>query len=427
MKRYFYNKVNPISERHVQAIWYDAKLRPSVLHTVDGEVVKVLDPGVWNLEAGPDFHNAVLEIGDAHRRVCGDVEIHIRPSDWIAHNHSSDPRYGNVVAHVTWQSGTVSPALNEALPDGCVSICIGKYLRTRLDFSPDDIDLTAYPYANIPLTVRPCEQILKNNYDLSMDVLFEAGIRRLQMKARRIKTRLVRMGDRVQVFYEEVMGSLGFKYNQLSFRVIAEMMPWRELPHDKDAILECLKCVAGMQVENEMPWRRANVRPNNTPEKRLSAAATIFSGVDERFGIPKLLRASEVQDLTTRVGQKEIMNLLCVPDALGCKRAAAVMANVIIPFALAENRISTLPNWIFPEDLCAPARLTAYRLFGRDHNTALYANNGLLIQGLIQIHRDYCLNNHADCDKCGLVCGLVESQTKECDIILGNRERFILL
>ncbi len=406
MRKHCLSKDSPISERHVQAIWYDGKLRPATLYTCDGRLVRVIDPGVWNLEAGPDFHNAVLEIGKERLRVCGDVEIHIRPSDWMAHNHSADVRYRNVIAHVTWQSGVNVFREEHALPPGCVSICIGNHLRTRTDFSPDEIDLAAYPYANIPDTVRPCELILRDNRDLSESVLYDAGCRRLHMKARRIKTRLVRVGDRVQVFYEEVMGSLGFKYNQLSFRAIAEMMPWKELPNEKECALECLKCVAGMQVENSIPWQRANVRPNNTPEKRLLAAAVIFSDVDEEFGVPKLLRASEVNDLNTREGQKAVMKLLCAVDALGYRRAAAVVANVIIPFAFAEGRLANFPDWIFPEDICAPARLTAYRLFGRDHNTALYANNGLLIQGLIQIHRDHCLNSHADCEHCSLVAGL---------------------
>ncbi len=403
MKTVRYLRVEPVSERQVQAVWYDGRLRPGVMYAADGRRVKVIDPGVWNLEAGPDFLDAVLEIGNSGHRMKGDVEIHLNPSDWAAHHHSSDVRYRNVIAHVTWRSGGFDSAGTDALPAGCVSICIGKYLRGRPDFSPDDIDVAAYPYANIPKTLRPCEVLLKNNYDLCFNVLHGAGLRRLEMKSRRIKMRLVRAGDRAQVFYEEVMGALGFKYNQISFRTLAESVPWRELPCDKESVLEILKCAAGMQVEHIAPWKRANVRPNNTPEKRFAAAAEIFSEPDEISGMPKLLRISESNDLTVREGQKAVMDVLCANGMLGSKRAAAVMANVIIPFAFAENKIPCLPDWIFPEDICSPARLTAYRLFGRDHNPALYSNNGLLIQGLLQIHRDFCLSSHADCNECPLV------------------------
>ena len=48
----------------------------------------------------------------------------------------------------------------------------------------------------------------------------------------------------------------------------------------------------------------------------------------------------------------------------------------------------------------------AFRLFGRDHNPALYSGNGVLLQGLIQIHRDYCLAAHPGCDSCRLVKAL---------------------
>ena len=61
------------------------------------------------------------------------------------------------------------------------------------------------------------------------------------------------------------------------------------------------------------------------------------------------------------------------------------------------------PAWLPPEDISQPVRLTAFRLFGRDHNpAAVYATNGLLIQGLLQIHRDLCLRLHPDCDDCAL-------------------------
>ena len=56
--------MSAVTERHVQAIWYDAALRPRRLRTRRGSEVTVVDPGEWNLGAGPDFRNAVLEIGD---------------------------------------------------------------------------------------------------------------------------------------------------------------------------------------------------------------------------------------------------------------------------------------------------------------------------------------------------------------------------
>jgi len=50
-------------------------------------------------------------------------------------------------------------------------------------------------------------------------------------------------------------------------------------------------------------------------------------------------------------------------------------------------------------------RLAASRLLGADGDSSLYSGNDLLIQGLIQIHRDYCLKNHPDCEECRLIAG----------------------
>ena len=67
-------------ERHLQCVWADASWRPSLLYTGDGEPVVVENPGRWNLEAGPDFLDAALVIGEEQRRVSGDVEI---PPLWL--------------------------------------------------------------------------------------------------------------------------------------------------------------------------------------------------------------------------------------------------------------------------------------------------------------------------------------------------------
>ena len=63
-----------------------------------------------------------------------------------------------------------------------------------------------------------------------------------------------------------------------------------------------------------------------------------------------------------------------------------------------------------PEDLAAPMRLAALHLFGRDHNPALYADSGLLQQGLLQIHLDFCLNAKPGCDACALCTALATHQ-----------------
>ncbi len=368
----FGDRSSPVSERHVQALWYDATLRPAVLRTDAGAVVRVLDPGVWNLGPGPDFRRAVLEIGGSRRRVEGDVEIHLRPADWSAHGHGGDAAYRGVVAHVTWYGG-VRP---ETLPVGCLSICLGDFLRCRPDFSPRTIDLQAYPYAHLPKTPRPCERHFGGNPDFGLEVLREAGRRRLLEKAGRFKTAFLRRGDSEQVFYEELLSAFGYAKNAEAFRRLGRAVPLADLPHNAEAAFEALKCAAALVVGVDFPWR-SNGRPGNAPELRMADAAALLTG-----------------------GK---------PSHLGAGRAAAVLANVVVPYALARGVLKEPPFWLPPEDVSSPMRLAAYRLFGRDHNPALYRRNGVLLQGLIQIHRDYCLSARPDCAACGLAawCGNV--------------------
>jgi len=377
-----------LTERHVQAIWYDAALRPKNLFTRRGSAVSVISPGDWNLEAGPDFRNAVLEIGPTHRRVVGDVEVHLCPSDWDFHKHGADPNYRNVIAHVTWGCGPV-PA---SLPPGAVSIWLGRFMTSDTSFAPEQIDLEAYPYARLPLEVRPCEETIGHDPDLSREVLTSAGRHRLGMKARRLSGRLCEArGRRRQVFYEEVMTALGYKKNSRQFRHVAERVPIDTLPEENAAARSALLTAGAFEV-----WDRTGYRPLNTPERRLKSAADIFTSTPMML----LSDASEF----SRESCKKMVTMMCGERCMGRGRAGAILANVIVPFALAEERMKDVPDWLPPEDISEPVRLTAFRLFGRDHNpTALYSTNGLFIQGLIQIHRDYCLQSHPACEGCGLV------------------------
>lgn len=380
--------MKPITERHVQAIWYDAALRPTNLRTRRGSEVRVISPGEWNLEAGPDFRNAVLEVGKDRRRVVGDIEIHLCPGDWDFHRHGADPKYRNVVAHVTWGCGPVPGSL----PPGALSIWLGRFVASNTSFAPEQIDLMAYPYARLPSGVRPCEEKIGHDPDLAGRVLAEAGRHRLRMKARRMSGRLCSAhGNRGQVFYEEVMTALGYKRNQAQFRHVAERVPVSELPDDVVRARTMLLTAGGFEE-----WDRTGYRPSNTPEERLAHAAEVFT----------LTPALEMSDAADFSGAacRAMVKAMRGEGYMGKGRAAAVLANVILPFALAEERISTIPDWLPPEDLSEPVRLTAFRMFGRDHNpAAFYATNGLLIQGLLQIHRDCCLQVHPDCAECELV------------------------
>ncbi len=382
-------KYEPLTERHVQAIWYDQTMRPPNLRTVAGERVRVVHPGEWNLGPGPDFTNATLEIvrEGGPQLVKGDVEIHLSPRDWEAHGHGNDPRYAHVVAHVTWFEGPVPPTL----PKNAVSIALGHLFTHEAGFSPDQIDLAAYPFDRLPADERPCQPWLSASPAVARRLLGEAGLFRLGLKARRLQLLLSnQLCGRTQLFYEEIMAALGYKENARNFRAIAQAVPYDRLVAEPENAAAAL-----LGAGSFVAWSRTPHRPRNSPSARLAAAAFLFTQTD-------ILLALDWTDFSPK-GCRGLLRLLLDGHVLGRGRAAAILANVVIPFALYEGRIDEPLAWLPPEDISQPVRLTAFRLLGREHSPLdLYARDGLRIQGLLQIHRSFCLPIHPECGTCFL-------------------------
>jgi len=435
------------SERHLQCLWFDSRYRPKGFTLAGGEALTVLDPGEWNVEAGPDFINATLLIQPGERRVRGDVEVHVHPSDWDAHRHSADPAYANVVAHVTWFAGPAA----KTLPGAACSLALAEPIAARTDLSLDDIDLKAYPHAVLPETPRPCSVFLKDNPDRAKEVLRMAGHYRLREKANRIHARLTQSGDRQQVFYEEVMAALGYKNNQAPFRALARLVPAAALQEaSRESAFAHLLGTARLlpqpdtapdadgrhfirtlwdtwwkqsadTLPEELPWCLHNIRPHNAPVRRLAAAASLFSASRDVLGNIGRLMANHPSAWFTPVAEhvenacewpfwNQRLAFTSTPDTarrhalLGGNRTAAILVNIVLPFAAAEGTYPQYAvNHLPPEDISSPMRLTALHLFGRDHNpSALYADNGLAQQGLLQIYTDFCLNAQPDCADCPL-------------------------
>ena len=203
--------------------------------------------------------------------------------------------------------------------------------------------------------------------------------------------------DRVQALYEALFAALGYKYNTFPFREVAQVLPWCEVPANPAAAQVCYETVAGLKATAETPWRLANVRPANAPARRLAAAARLFSQG------PALCDRLMACALATRKGQRAAIGILREGGRIGAGRAGAMLANAIVPYALATGMLAEVPEWLFPEDVSAPVRQTAFRLLGRDHNPARYARNGLLIQGFLHLHHTFCQATDPACTTCPLI------------------------
>lgn len=93
-----------MQESFLHYVWQFKKFDTTILKTTSGEAISLLNNGQHNLNAGPDFFNAQLKIQD--QLWAGNVEIHIKSSDWYVHNHEMDPAYDNVILHVVYEHDT---------------------------------------------------------------------------------------------------------------------------------------------------------------------------------------------------------------------------------------------------------------------------------------------------------------------------------
>jgi len=446
----------PPSERHLQCLWFDSKFRPENIKTLSGEVVKIINPGKWNLEAGPDFLDATLIVGKEQRRVSGDIEIHTTATDWCAHKHSENPSYKNVIAHVFYNE----PKDISKLPTkDIINISLKKSINEINEFFFDKIDTTSYPRPIFPTNPSPCSTILSTwSQDQIIDFLESAGEERLRLKTIRIASGISEKNSE-QILYEETMGSMGYKHNSAAFKVLANRLPislLRDLSDNSPTVAYAILLgVSGLlpaetsgttpetaefirtlwdnwwKHENELndlkmekqDWNFAFVRPQNSPVRRLAAIAYLFCNQDylsEKIitsyeSSPETWYKQTIKDLTETPDIKFWENYFSFYGSkksyrakmLGKQRAISIIINVITPWLATQNiDISCSMNKIPKEQVNSIITNTAYMLFGHDHNPAIY-NTALKQQGIMQVYYDFCAQNIPTCHDCELVKKLI--------------------
>lgn len=430
------------SERHLQCTWYDSALRPTHLETHDGLPVVVVDPGRWNLEAGPDFLDAVLRIDT--RRLKGDVEIHVSPPDWNRHEHGNDPLYRQVIAHVTYHAGLLP---DTDLPAGAIQLSLEDALKQNHRFSFESIDLAAYPYAANAADGHLADMVAGWSVDEVAELLEDAGTARLREKAERLERR-ISQSDAEQTLFEEIMSALGYKQNRVAFRDLARRLPIgvlrSESGGDADAAYALLLGVAGLLPDkpragwdeqtrrfvrrlwdtwwrHEAQWRSRmghtsewtlrNLRPQNHPMRRLMAAAAMAAHAERLDRRIMAIAPCKLRTWRRDVEQAMSCNAagywprrLSLSGSLqtrdtalvGPARLAAIGINVMIPYLSLTPAAATLDTLLAElpgAESNSIIRQTAHSLLGSDHNPALY-RTALRQQGLHQIFQDYCLNRY---------------------------------
>ncbi len=439
-------------ERLLQAVWYHQRLRRDQLQTLDGQSLRVLHPGFWNHEAGPDFQGAVVQLGDQAPR-SGDVEIDLVPGGWHGHAHAGNPAYQKVLLHVVWEWPR-KPA--SALP----TLSLKPYLDAPL--AELGLWLGSDPAKQMPGAVRgQCGAPLKNLPAAKVaELLQQAAQTRLQAKAAQFAARARQTGWE-QALWEGLFGALGYKQNVWPMRCLAELLPLlREpgvsAPLTVPSVQAWLLGVGGLLPADLMRhqpdgagylrqtwdlwwrerdrytdvilprslWRFHGQRPANHPQRRLALAAHWLAAGD----IPARLEQWLATPRTGTAVMASLLEILAVErdeywswqwtfrsarlakpqPLLGAARLTDLVMNVILPWfwaratsgknealrQVAENRYLAWPG---AEDNTV-LRLARQRLLGG--TSARSFKTAAAQQGLLQIVRDFCNQSNAVCTDC---------------------------
>lgn len=126
-----------MTERLLHFIWQFQYFNRSQLRTEQGENITVVAPGNYNTNQGADFLQAKLKIGNV--LWAGNIELHIKASDWNKHAHNNDPNYKNIILHVVWENDLALGNMHVLVLQDRVSSMLLKryeYLMQQQDFIP---------------------------------------------------------------------------------------------------------------------------------------------------------------------------------------------------------------------------------------------------------------------------------------------------
>jgi hypothetical protein len=423
-------------EKEAALIWQQVVGKE--LSSTENEPVSVVYPGRTNDANGPDFRDAVIV--NKSRLTKGDVEVHLKSSDWYSHKHHADAEYNSLILHVVMWHDCNSPTL---LQNGkpVPVLCLAKALRYQPYLLPHHL---------------PCFQILDHVDRQTLGKLLNsAGAERFKQKARHFQAEL-QEEDPGQVLFRGMMGALGYAQNSKPFEELADKMPLHALESreglvQKQALLlgaagllpsqrwqgnfarekevqelEQMWQSAGRKVKTmkESDWDFSHIYPNNSPVRRIVAQSYLL----ERYSQGKLLAGilQLVKEAPLPSGHQALENGLTVagdgywPDhfdfavrsktrtsaVLGNSKAGEIIINVILPFAfswgelaneakLTEKAIELYRNYPKLAENCLTQHMK--KQLGCEEPPNFTACHQ---QGLIHIFKSYCREGR--CSQCPL-------------------------
>lgn len=444
-----------LRERHLHALWAEQQWF-TPLSTASGKAIEVISPGIWNSGAGPDFLKAHLKIDGVP--VYGDIEIHFKDDAWHKHGHHEDPRYNDVVLHVSLFEEPVHTSLKKQ--DG--TLFEQTYLEKKLTVSHTElaqqIDLDLYPYKEF-LGSGTCAQTLFQELpEDKIDLLFHhAALWRTSQKYEQLNSYV---DDTAEILIAGICQALGFKQNGAPFLQIYRRVYSMNIT-DETEMLAFVMQVTGFfddkfrkqwgenlyyqQLMNlikpdnalRIPLNFVQVRPLNHPLRRLVYLSkfltdpnryTIQTRLMNLWDTSDLLNQSALNTKSAKEFVKELIALIpCYSDShfeksfffeeqvsskklglMGEDTKNEILLNAFIPFLQGvmsqpsdENKISSLLK-TFSTRASGKFNYLTHRFFGQTDKRNVMCR-GDLQQGSYQLHKDFCQHYESSCQGCPFV------------------------
>lgn len=410
-----------MKENFLHYLWKFKLFYADSLITTDGKKIEVVHPGFYNTNAGPDFLNAKVKIGDT--LWAGNVEIHIKSSDFFAHKHQYDNAYNNLILHVVYENDIPS---------------INNFFTVQVKNSFDEKLLLNFNNLVFSTQKLPCKGLLSQVPDLNfytwLDSMF---FERIEQKASQIKLSLSNnLNHLEEAFYFQLASNFGFKINQEPFELLARTLPLSILQKHKDNLFQLESLLFGTagflstEFEDEYPrllqneylflkkkfslqtldvshWKFLRMRPSNFPTiriaqfaKLIASSTNLFSSLIECNNSKEVFKLMQVEangywlnhyrfDQISETKKKRI----------GVASIENIIINTIVPFLFYSGQNSSKESFLQKANsfmnMLKPENNNITRLFLQSQKKA---NNALESQAMIHLYKNYC--SQKKCEFC---------------------------
>ena len=423
-----------MTETFLHYIWKNRLFNFNQLKTVDGQEVEILNPGIYNTNAGPDFFNAQLRIDST--LWAGNVEIHILASDWIKHDHQKDASYDSCILHVVHENDAVTRRM-----DGSIIPAIelkGKYPN--------------YLWENFIQLISEnewvsCSHRLKEiEHDVWIQLFEDKSEERLRLKAQHILISLEGLkNDWEECFYQYLCKNFGFQLKGMPFEMLARSLPLKIVRKEQgnSANLEALfygqagmldrdfsddypidlkKRFAFLQSKYSLKpihpstWKFLRMRPVNFPTIRLAQMIRLIQNTNNLFAI-----ARDLENL------KDFYNLFSFPvhdywtnhylfeketapkdKTIGKTSVDNIIINTVSPFLYAWGIFTGSDSYkMIAEELLSKLSPENNRIIEKWSNCGVKAENAGHSQALIQLKQYHC--SEKKCLTCSIGMKLINT------------------